>query len=178
MYKYPAQTKEHHQFDLGVQHQQMNRYDQLFNSRTQQRGGNVGPLYKIRLHRQGGQGFSQAFRSLWSLIQPFLLSSGKVLSKQALESGSEILGNLGKRPIKELLKEQGKKTAQSLFDHAEDKLKLMRQQRGSGHKRRRRQLSTVIKGLTAARVTRKRAKRSRKTTKRRSKKPVKRNLFL
>jgi hypothetical protein len=129
----------------------MNRYERFFNS---QQGGssnfdNIGPIYRARYHRQTGSGLGSVFKTLWSLLSPHLLSAGRALGTEAIRSGTEALTDLGKKPLKRILREQGTKSVNNLLNQAEDKIKKI-QRGGKGIKRTSQGVNDDISNLLIA----------------------------
>jgi hypothetical protein len=148
----------------------MNRYDHFFKSSEDDQfgGSGFGPVLKVRYHRQNGHGLGQVFKSLWSILSPYLISSGKAIGSEALKSGSEILSKLGSQPVRELVKRQSEESLKALLRKTENKLKSMRDQSGEGINRKRIKLDNTINSLFAVKL-RPAKKRSRKVAKKTAK---------
>lgn len=141
----------------------------------------IGPIFRLR-HRQEGRGLGNFFSSIFKYISPYILSASKAVGKEALRSGTEFISDIGSKPLTEIFSEQKKKVLGNLTQAAENKLRKMREgQSGLGlYKRRRKNISNVIRNLVKVKRGRKRGRKKstkvkRKTTKRRkSKKSLKR----
>lgn len=95
----------------------------------------IGSLYKSPLHYQRGRGgIGNFFGSIFRHIKPFLRSGLSALSEQAVKSGTDILANVGKKPLKSVLKEQGKIALNNLAERGLNKFKRM--QSGKGRRRK------------------------------------------
>lgn len=108
----------------------LNRYDQFFDSTKQFGYGPVadfGNVYKRGgIYYQSGRGsFGTVFSGILRLIKPFLIKTGRALGEEALRSSGQILGNLNKKPLKELLREQRDLSLKNLVSRAETGLKAM-----------------------------------------------------
>jgi hypothetical protein len=147
----------------------MNRYDRFFKSTEDEQfgGSGFGPILKVRYHRQNGHGLGQVFKSLWSILSPYLISSGKAIGSEALKSGSEILSKLGSQPVRELVKRQSEESLKALLRKTENKLKSMRDQSGEGINRKRIKLDNTINSLFAVKLrpVKKRSRKAAKKTK-------------
>lgn len=143
----------------------MSEYDQFF---TNQLGSSphFGDLYKTNRYYQRGRGLGDALSGIIRFLTPLFLKGTKAVGAEALRSGSEILSNLGSKPLNELLKDQKDKTITNLTEKAMNKLK--RVQTGKGIKRRRTTSSKVIRELSALTKTRKKCKKTTKVKKRKS----------
>lgn len=131
----------------------------------------VGNLYTTSRKVQRGRGLSDAFGSLFKFLSPYLVRSGRALGNEALRSGSEILAQLGTKPLGDILKKQVLSSAQRLSERANRSLKRTMGQTGEGINRKRRRRTGVIKRLeqlAVKGVKRQRGgkKRGRKTTNR------------
>lgn len=94
-----------------------------------------GPLYYQRGHGGVGSFFSTLFRTLHPLLN--------VLKDQSIKTGSAILRDIGQKPIKDVLKEQGAIALQDLTERGVNKLKRT-MQAGKGIKRRGMSLKTQL----------------------------------
>lgn len=107
-----------------------NRYDQFFDRQNQFGSGPVsdfGNVYKRGgIYYQSGRGaIGTVFSGILRLIKPFLIKTGKALGAEALRSSGQILGNLDKKPLKELLREQRDLSLKNLMTKAETGLRGM-----------------------------------------------------
>lgn len=58
----------------------MSHYDRFFaGAQIGGSSGNVGPLFRTKIHYQRGRGLSDVFRGVFRFIKPFLVSGGKAL---------------------------------------------------------------------------------------------------
>lgn len=112
----------------------LNRYDQFFNSQNQYGSGPVsdfGNIYKRGgVYYQSGRGINTLFTGILRLLKPILLKTGRALGEEAIRSSGQILNNLDKRPLRDLLREQKDLSIQNLMSKAETGLKGMTFGRG------------------------------------------------
>jgi hypothetical protein len=134
-------------------------------------GGKVdfGTIYRSAPYQQRGSGFGDIMRSAMNFITPFLTRGLTSLGAEALRSGTEILQNYDKKPFKELVVEQGKKSLSNLGEMAANNLLSMR---GKGLVARRRRRHPASSSALIARLALKPTtpKRRRKTTPKKRKK--------
>ena len=76
----------------------MNQYTQYYVN--QSCGGHgIGPVYRASFRVQRGNGIGYFFRGLFHFVKPVLYSGGKVVGKEALKTGSNIITDiLNKEP--------------------------------------------------------------------------------
>lgn len=94
-------------------------------------GGNIselGPYYQG--HYQIGTGLGNLFRGLLRYLQPLLLSGSKAIGSEIVRSANEMVGELGKKPLKELLKQHSTRGMQNLVTKAERKINSSLEGRG------------------------------------------------
>lgn len=139
-----------------------------------QSGGNlndIGELYRSPLIYQRGRGIGSFFSGLLRYLQPIVSSGAKVLKQQAIKTGKAILEDAASKPMKDILREQGKAAAQELAQKGINK--LFDHMDGAGRSNR----MTIKRPnpFTTARFTLvpKRKKRSKQTTKKASSKKKK-----
>lgn len=133
----------------------MNSYYKQYYLRQEGRGlSDIGSLYNVTPFQQEGRGgigriFSGIFRQLRQLV-----SSGlSAIKEQAIKSGTAILADIDKKPLKPLSKEQGKIALDNLTQRGVNKLRKIQ---GRGHKRN-------IKGGRVRKSRNTHVKRKRKT---------------
>lgn len=103
-----------------------------------QKGGglsDIGPLYKSPVFYQRGSGIGSFFSGLFKHIKPLVSSGIEALKSQSLKTSSAILNDIGKKPINEILKEQGKIAVKDLTEKGLNKLKRMNEQKGGSRKK-------------------------------------------
>lgn len=104
-----------------------NAYLQYYSIQTGSGFKGIGPLYHNSRFVQRGSGFGSFFGALYSFFKPLLHSGLSALQNQAVKTGSEILNDLGSRPLKDILQSRGYQAKEEL------KSKLKRKfQEGSG----------------------------------------------
>lgn len=98
--------------------------------------GDIGPLYHSPyILQRGSGGIGSFFSGLWRNLSPMLSSGVSALSNEAVKSGVAVLDQVGKKPLKEVLKEQGKIAMKNLASRAADKLKR-KMQGGEGQRKK------------------------------------------
>lgn len=98
-------------------------------------GGSDDQFLQVRIPRvyQRGRGVGGIFSSIWRFIQPLLKSGATHLTKELIETGSDILKGVGdNKPIKSILADRSVKIVDKLRDHAAEKIRNMA---GAGKKR-------------------------------------------
>lgn len=139
----------------------MNSHYAQYYLRQEGRGlSDIGTLYNAPLIRQRGRGgIGNFFSGAFNYLRPLFSSGIEALKSQAVKSGSAILDNVGKKPLKEVLKEQGKMAIEDLAIRGVNKLKR-KIQGGSGVRKKRK-----IQGGSGGRRKRKNNIKSRRLTK-------------
>lgn len=130
----------------------------------------IGPLYKTPVFYQRGSGIGSFFSGLFKHLKPLVSSGIDALKNQSLKTSSAILNDIGKKPFKEILKEQGKVAVKDLTEKGINKLKRMNEQKGGSRKKhiKRRKLSLkrntkqLGKGRRHRRVKSNKKKRTKK----------------
>lgn len=98
--------------------------------------GDIGPLYRSPfILQRGSGGVGSFFSGLWRHLSPLLVSGASALSNEAVNSGAAILGQVGSKPLKDVLKDQGKIAMKNLATRAADKLKR-KMQGGEGRRKK------------------------------------------
>lgn len=133
----------------------------------------IGPLYKGPLIYQKGSGIGSFFSGLYKHLKPFLSSGLEALRDQSIKTGSAILSEVGAKPFKEILKEQGKIAAKDLTERGVNKLKRMSNQTGGRRKNIKRRKRNAAPHLDAYRFQAGNGKRRRRRSKRLKKKTIK-----
>lgn len=96
----------------------------------------IGPLYQSPRFLQSGRGgVGSFFSGVWKYLRPLVSSGVNALSSQAVKTGASILDQVGKKPLKEVFKEQGKAAMRELAIRGADKLKR-KMQGGEGKRRK------------------------------------------
>jgi hypothetical protein len=76
----------------------MDRYTQYYFNQSDG-GGEVGTVYRASFRVQRGNGIGSFFRGLFRFVKPLLYSGAKVVGKEALKAGSNIITDmLNKEP--------------------------------------------------------------------------------
>lgn len=114
-------------------------YTNYFLRQQQQHGGGIGDIGQLYsspyILQRGSGGVGSFFSGVWKYLSPLVSSGVSALSNEALKSGSAILGQVGQKPLKEVLKEQGKIAMKNLATRAADKLKR-KMQGGEGRRKK------------------------------------------
>ena len=132
----------------------------------------VGELYHTPVIYQRGTGIGSFFSGLLKHLKPLFFSGLNAIKEESLKSGSEILRSIGSKPIKEILKEQGKILGENLTTRSVEKIKKM--QKG-GKKRKAVTNKKNVKAKRAKTIKRKNTKKiqqyhQKRNTKRQNKK--------
>lgn len=109
-------------------------YTQYYLRQTGSGLSDIGTIYRSPGFQQKGRGgIGSFFSGLIKHLRPFVSSGLSALKDQSLKSGSNIIADIGKKPLSTILKEQGKAALENLTNRGLAKLKKM--QKGSGRKR-------------------------------------------
>lgn len=92
----------------------------------------IGPLYSNPRFYQQGRGVGSFLGGIFKYIRPLLYSGLNALKRQTLKAGVNVLNDLGKRPFKDILKQQGKQAVDELTEKGMKKLKKLSEQSGNG----------------------------------------------
>lgn len=92
----------------------------------------IGPLYSSPRFYQQGRGVGSFLGGVFKYLKPLLYSGLKALKKQTLKAGVNVLNDLGKRPFKDILAQQGKQAVDELTEKGMRKLQKLSEQSGSG----------------------------------------------
>lgn len=99
-----------------------NRYTQYYQSGGSLR--DIGPIYRGPYYNnQKGEGIGDFFTTAFRFLNPLLRSGLSVLGNQAIQSGSNILSDLGKKDLGTIVKEQGEQAIKNLSEKAINKIK-------------------------------------------------------
>lgn len=99
-------------------------------------GGSDEQFLQLKIPRvyQRGRGLGGIFSSLWRFMQPLLKSGASHLSRELIETGSDILKGVGdNKPIKSILADRSIQIVDKIRDKAANKIKTMA---GAGKKRK------------------------------------------
>lgn len=106
------------------------QYTNYYHNQSGRNVHNLGDIYRSPRIVQHGRGIGSLFTSLFSHLKPLLRSGANFLKNKTAEIGKEILEEVGTKPIKEILKEKGKKVFNNIRENTIEKLKTM--QNGNG----------------------------------------------
>lgn len=151
-----------------------------------QNGGgisDVGELYHSPIFLQRGRGIGNVFKGLMKHLRPLLKSGVNALKEQSVKSANAIVQDLGNKPLKDILKEQGKLAATNLVNRSINRLNREKQE-GSGFmtpfrmgaiKRKHTDTLTHLNTKQGSSKVKKRKTTKKKTIKKSKKKTKKRN---
>lgn len=105
-------------------------YTNYYNNQSGNNIHNIGEIYHSPRITQYGRGIGSLFSSLFSHLKPFFKTGFDVLKNKSIDIGKEILEELGTKPIKEILINQGRKVVNNIKEATIDKLKTMQQGQG------------------------------------------------
>lgn len=127
--------------------------DEVYLKYYQAQAGNglsdIGQLYHIspKFVQRGRGGIGSFFSGIFRHLKPIIKSGLRALKKQTIKSGVNIVKDLGERPIKELLVEEGKAAVDELAQKGIKKLQKLQDGNGTAHsftfKNIKRKLSSV-----------------------------------
>lgn len=152
------------------------RYTDYYLKQVGRGQADIGFLYRGgRGGVQKGRGVGSFFSNLFRHLKPLFSTGLTAVAEQALNSGSTLLNEIGKKPIKQILKEQGKTAAKNLAVRSVNSLKR-KMQTGSGikGKRRRKSVQSTVVRQVGGKKRRKKPKKKVKRVGGKKKKSVKR----
>lgn len=117
----------------------------------------IGSLYVSPRVVQHGRGLGSFFASFFRNLKPLFLSGLNAIKDQAMDTGKSILNDFGRKPLRNILAEQGKKALSNLTEKAVNKISS-KFQKGSG------------KSSIRRRIKRKRRQSQKRSTSKRTKK--------
>lgn len=106
-------------------------YIQYYQKQTGGGISDIGELYHAPIFLQRGRGIGSFFRGLMKNLKPLFKSGVNALKEQSIKSTNAIVQDLGNKPLKEILKEQGKLAATGLINRGINRLNREKQE-GSG----------------------------------------------
>lgn len=92
----------------------------------------IGPLYVSPRYYQQGRGVGSFLGGIFKYLKPLLYSGLEAIKKQTLKAGVNVLNDIGKRPFKDILKQQGKQAVDELTEKGMRKLQKLSEQSGNG----------------------------------------------
>lgn len=95
----------------------------------------IGTLYHIhpKFYQSGSGGIGSFFSAIYRQLKPILKSGLSALKKQTIKSGTNIINEIGTKPIKEILVDQGKLAAAELTQKGVQKLRKLQDGEGTAH---------------------------------------------
>lgn len=113
------------------------RYINYYNSQSGGSLHGIGPLYfNSRNTLQRGRGIGDFFSTVFRNLRPLISSGLSALKDQAITSGANIISDLGRKPLKEILYDQSERAIQGLAEKGVNKMRRYRQRGSGGIKRR------------------------------------------
>lgn len=91
-----------------------NTYIQYYESKYGSGISDFGPIYYTPRIIQHGRGFGSFFASLFNYLKPLITSGLSAVKDTAIKAGSKALSEVGNRPFKEILIENGVSAANDL----------------------------------------------------------------
>lgn len=82
----------------------------------------IGRIYRRKRFYQNGRGIGSLFGGIMKSLRPIFKSSVKALGKQSYRVGKDMMKNFGKRPFKDLIKENGKLMLNNLAEQSVDQI--------------------------------------------------------
>lgn len=100
---------------------EVNAYVNYYQNQVGGKGFEFGPLYYAPRYIQQGRGFASFFSSAYNFLKPLLVSGFNALKSTALDRGTQILNEMGNRPMKEVLLNHGVGALQDLHKKYKNK---------------------------------------------------------
>lgn len=111
-------------------------YTQYYLTQSGRGISDIGNIYKSPgFYQTGRGGIGSFFSGLFRNLKPLVSSGFSALKEQSIKTGKDILSEIGQKPFKQILKEQGKVAATELTQRGIAKLKR-KMQKGQGEKRK------------------------------------------
>ena len=105
-------------------------YTNYYNNQSGNNVQNIGEIYHTPRFVQYGRGIGSLFSSLFSHLKPFLRTGLNYLKNKSLDIGKEILEEIGTKPVRDILFNQGEKIMNNFKEATINKIKTM--QKGNG----------------------------------------------
>lgn len=95
----------------------------------------IGNLYHIspRFHQRGRGGIGSFFSGIYRYIKPLISSGLKAIKKQSIKTGVNILKDLGEKPIRDILINEGQSAVDALAQKGIRKLQKLQDGEGTSH---------------------------------------------
>lgn len=106
-------------------------YIQYYQKQTGGGISDIGELYHAPIFLQRGRGIGSFFTGLMKNLKPLFKSGVNALKEQSVKSANAIVQDLGNKPLKDILREQGKLAATNLVNRGIKRLNNEKQE-GSG----------------------------------------------
>lgn len=113
--------------------------DEVYLKYYQAQAGNglsdIGQLYHIspKFVQRGRGGIGSFFSGIFRHLKPIIKSGLLALKKQSIKTGVNIIKDLGEKPIKDILIEEGKAAVDELAQKGIKKLQKLQDGKGTAH---------------------------------------------
>lgn len=113
--------------------------DEVYLKYYQAQAGNglsdIGQLYHIspKFVQRGRGGIGSFFSGIFRHLKPIIKSGLRALKKQSIKTGVNIIKDLGEKPIKDILVEEGKAAVDELAQKGIKKLQKLQDGKGTAH---------------------------------------------
>lgn len=104
----------------------MTNYVRLYSNQLNQGGRGLSDIklyYGPHHHRQSGAGVGNFFASAFRYLRPLVLSGLKEIGSEGIRTAESLVSQLGKKNVKEILKEEGEQALKNLGNKAIKTLK-------------------------------------------------------
>lgn len=128
-------------------------YTSYYNNQSGSNVQNIGEIYHTPRNVQYGRGIGSFFSALYSHLKPLFKTGLNILKNKSIDIGKEMLEEIGTKPIKEILLNQGKKVVNNFKEATIDKIKTMQEGKGKRIKLKRLKQRPQIKSKRCRRKT-------------------------
>lgn len=120
-------------------------YTRYYNNQSGENLHNIGEIYHTPRIIQYGRGIGSLFTALLSRLKPLFKTGLNVLKNKSIKIGKEILEEIGTKPMKDILINQGIKAVNHIKEASIEKLNAMQKGRGKRIKLKRLKKNPQIK---------------------------------
>lgn len=107
-------------------------YTRYYNHQSGDNVHNIGEIYHTPRIIQNGRGIGSLFSSLLSHLKPLLKTGLNVLKNKSIDIGKDILEEIGSKPLKNILINQGRKAVNHIKEVTLERLDKL--QKGEGRR--------------------------------------------